>query len=72
MRISTILLIVVLILVLYYYTAETFEVVEVVGKVVYQVVKEGVFKFKEHQPSPTPEKTLGNRIIESISEKLGN
>ena len=54
MRLSTIIIIIILILALYYYTAETFDVVEVVGKHVYKVVKTAfadVLEIEETEPS---------------------
>jgi hypothetical protein len=53
MRLSTIIIIFILIFSLYYYTAETFDMVEIVGKNVYSFVANVVLDFKEGQEKGT-------------------
>ena len=59
-------MIVVLILVLYYYTAETFEVVEVVGRHVYAIVKEVAQNIQE----PVNGEAVGDNILERMVKKV--
>lgn len=71
MKISTILLIVVLILVLYYYTAQTFQVVEIVGKHVYAIVKELTHNTNEPAHQEDVSSNILERAVEKIKEVFG-
>lgn len=63
MKPSTIVLIVVFILVLYYYTAETYDVVKVVGKNVYNLVGDVISDIGEHE-----QQGVYDRIKDSLSD----
>lgn len=68
MKLSTIVIIVLLIIALYYYTAQTFEVVEVVGKHVYAfIVGIGDDVYEEAQRGALREL---NDDLSSIVEKI--
>ncbi len=72
MRISTILIIIAMILALYYYTAQTFEVVEVVGKHVFALVKNIALDLSEQQQDhQKPDlMTLGQKTLEATKQLL--
>lgn len=63
MKPSTIVLIVVFILVLYYYTAETYDVVKIVGKNVYNLVGDVISDIGEHE-----QQGVYDRIKDSFSD----
>ncbi len=63
MKPSTIVLIVVFILVLYYYTAETYDVVKIVGKNVYNLVGNVISDIGEHD-----QRGVYDRIKDSFSD----
>lgn len=69
MRISTIVLIILMILVLYYYTAQTFDVVETVGRYILTLAENAITDLKEAAGQESQQDKEEN-IIDRIKKLL--